>query len=38
MAGESIELTVAQAAERIRSGELSGAEYFEAWRAAAAGD
>src|SRR6266576_6758 len=35
MASELIELTVAEAAERIRSGELSADEYFEAYRAAA---
>src|SRR5262245_52898348 len=35
---ELIELTVAQAAERIRSGELSANEYFDAYREAAAGD
>src|SRR6266536_159950 len=35
---ELIELTVAQAADRIRSGELSADEYFEAYREAAAGD
>jgi aspartyl-tRNA(Asn)/glutamyl-tRNA(Gln) amidotransferase subunit A len=33
-----LELTVAQAAERIHSGELGADEYFEAWREAAAGD
>ena len=38
MAEELIELTVAQAAERIRSGELSADEYFDAYREAAAGD
>src|SRR6478752_7284525 len=38
MASELIELTVAQAAERIRSGELSRDEYFDAYREAAAGD
>ena len=38
MASELIELTVAQAAERIRSGELSADEYFDAYREAAAGD
>jgi aspartyl-tRNA(Asn)/glutamyl-tRNA(Gln) amidotransferase subunit A len=38
MASELIELTVAQAAERIRSGELSADEYFDAYRQAAAGD
>src|SRR6266498_3954606 len=35
---ELIELTVAQAADRIRSGELSADEYFDAYRKAAAGD
>jgi aspartyl-tRNA(Asn)/glutamyl-tRNA(Gln) amidotransferase subunit A len=35
---ELLELTVAEAAARIASGELSAAEYFEAWQAAAAGD
>src|SRR6266540_3989121 len=38
MRGELIELTVAQAADRIRSGELSADEYFDAYREAAAGD
>jgi aspartyl-tRNA(Asn)/glutamyl-tRNA(Gln) amidotransferase subunit A len=38
MSSELIELTVAEAAERIRSGELSADEYFEAYREAAAGD
>src|SRR3977135_212978 len=38
MASELIDLTVAQAADRIRSGELSADEYFEAYREAAAGD
>src|SRR3954463_3207886 len=38
MAGEAIDLTVAQAAEQIRSGELSADEYFDAYREAAAGD
>jgi aspartyl-tRNA(Asn)/glutamyl-tRNA(Gln) amidotransferase subunit A len=33
-----LELTVAQAAARIASGELSADEYFAAWQAAAAGD
>ncbi|MFL5906639.1 MAG: Asp-tRNA(Asn)/Glu-tRNA(Gln) amidotransferase subunit GatA [Solirubrobacterales bacterium] len=37
-AGELIELTVAQAAERIRSGDLSADEYFDAYREAAAAD
>jgi aspartyl-tRNA(Asn)/glutamyl-tRNA(Gln) amidotransferase subunit A len=36
--GELLELTVAQAAERIRSGELSTGEYFQAYREAAHGD
>jgi aspartyl-tRNA(Asn)/glutamyl-tRNA(Gln) amidotransferase subunit A len=36
--GELLELTVAQAAEKIAVGEISGQEYFEAWRGAAAGD
>jgi aspartyl-tRNA(Asn)/glutamyl-tRNA(Gln) amidotransferase subunit A len=36
--GELRELTVAQAAAKIAAGELSRAEYFEAWRQAAAGD
>ncbi|MEK6278107.1 MAG: Asp-tRNA(Asn)/Glu-tRNA(Gln) amidotransferase subunit GatA [Actinomycetota bacterium] len=35
---ELLELTVAAAAERIRSGELSAAEYRDAWLQAAAGD
>jgi aspartyl-tRNA(Asn)/glutamyl-tRNA(Gln) amidotransferase subunit A len=35
---ELIELTVAEAAERIRSGELAADEYFDAYRQAAAGD
>src|SRR5215217_5611259 len=38
MASELIELTVAQAADRIRSGEVSAEEYWAAWRDAAAGD
>jgi aspartyl-tRNA(Asn)/glutamyl-tRNA(Gln) amidotransferase subunit A len=38
MASELIDLTVAQAADRIRSGELSADEYFDAWRSAAAED
>src|SRR5918994_7380219 len=38
MATELLELTVAQAAERIRSGDLSPEEYFAAYREAAAGD
>src|SRR3954466_12489249 len=35
---DPIDLTVAQAADRIRSGELSAEEYFEAYRDRAAGD
>jgi aspartyl-tRNA(Asn)/glutamyl-tRNA(Gln) amidotransferase subunit A len=35
---ELLELTVAAAAAKIAAGELSAAEYFEAWHAAAAGD
>jgi aspartyl-tRNA(Asn)/glutamyl-tRNA(Gln) amidotransferase subunit A len=35
---ELIELTVAEAAERIRSGELAADEYLDAYREAAAGD
>jgi aspartyl-tRNA(Asn)/glutamyl-tRNA(Gln) amidotransferase subunit A len=38
MNDELIDLTVAEAAERIRSGELAADEYFEAYREAAAGD
>jgi aspartyl-tRNA(Asn)/glutamyl-tRNA(Gln) amidotransferase subunit A len=38
MAAEMLELTVAQAADRIRSGDLGADEYWEAWRDAAAGD
>jgi aspartyl-tRNA(Asn)/glutamyl-tRNA(Gln) amidotransferase subunit A len=38
MPSELIELTVAQAAERIRSRELSAVEYFDAWRERAASD
>jgi len=38
MPGELLELTVAEAIERIRSGELSPGEYFDAYREAAAGD
>jgi aspartyl-tRNA(Asn)/glutamyl-tRNA(Gln) amidotransferase subunit A len=38
MGGELLELTVAEAAERVRSGELSPDEYFDAWRERAAGD
>src|SRR4051794_1439090 len=38
MASELIDLTVAQAADRIRSGELSADEYFDAYREAAEGD
>src|SRR5215208_2782249 len=33
-----LELTVAEAAARIAAGEVSPAEYFDAWRAAAGGD
>ena len=36
--GELLELGVAEAAARIAAGEISGDEYFEAWRGAAAGD
>ncbi|MEX2106450.1 MAG: Asp-tRNA(Asn)/Glu-tRNA(Gln) amidotransferase subunit GatA [Solirubrobacterales bacterium] len=36
--GELLELTVAQAAAKIASGEISAGEYFEAWQGAAAGD
>jgi aspartyl-tRNA(Asn)/glutamyl-tRNA(Gln) amidotransferase subunit A len=35
---ELIELTVAEAADRVRSGELAADEYFDAYRDAAAGD
>src|ERR671914_2539028 len=38
MSVELIDLTVAEAAERIRSGELSADEYFQAYRDAAAAD
>src|SRR3954451_22672255 len=38
MAEELIDLTVAEAAERIRSGELAAEEYFDAYRKAAAAD
>jgi aspartyl-tRNA(Asn)/glutamyl-tRNA(Gln) amidotransferase subunit A len=38
MGEELIELTVAQAADRIRSGELAADEYFDVYRQAAAGD
>src|ERR671930_2433625 len=38
MSSELIELTVAEAAERIRSGELAADEYFDAYREAAARD
>jgi aspartyl-tRNA(Asn)/glutamyl-tRNA(Gln) amidotransferase subunit A len=38
MNDELIDLTVAEAAERIRSGELAADEYFEAYREVAAGD
>ena len=36
--GEILELTVAQAAEKVAAGEVSPRECFEAWRGAAAGD
>src|SRR5215212_910130 len=36
--GDAIDLTVAQAADRIRSGELAADEYFDAYRDAASGD
>ncbi|HEX6665965.1 MAG TPA: Asp-tRNA(Asn)/Glu-tRNA(Gln) amidotransferase subunit GatA [Solirubrobacterales bacterium] len=36
--GELLQLSVAEAAARIAAGELSAAEYFEAWQAAAADD
>src|SRR4051812_347680 len=38
MPDELIDLSVAEAAERVRSGELSADEYFDAYREAAAGD
>src|SRR3954449_9328440 len=38
MASEMIDLTVAQAADRIRNGELSADEYFEAYRQVAAAE
>ncbi len=38
MAEELIDLTVAEAADRIRSGELAADEYFDAYRGAAAAD
>jgi aspartyl-tRNA(Asn)/glutamyl-tRNA(Gln) amidotransferase subunit A len=38
VSSELIELTVAEAAERIRSGELAADEYFDAYREAAGGD
>jgi aspartyl-tRNA(Asn)/glutamyl-tRNA(Gln) amidotransferase subunit A len=38
MSAELIDLTVAEAAERIRSGDLAADEYFDAYREAAAGD
>ena len=38
MSVELLELTVAEAAERIRSGELGAGEYFDAYRGAAEGD
>jgi aspartyl-tRNA(Asn)/glutamyl-tRNA(Gln) amidotransferase subunit A len=38
MSSELLELTVAEAAERIRSGELSASEYLDTYRSAAEGD
>ncbi len=38
MSDELLQLTAAQAAERVRSGDLSAAELFEFWRGRAAGD
>jgi aspartyl-tRNA(Asn)/glutamyl-tRNA(Gln) amidotransferase subunit A len=38
MSAELLELTVATAAAKIASGEISAEEYFDAWRAAASGD
>jgi aspartyl-tRNA(Asn)/glutamyl-tRNA(Gln) amidotransferase subunit A len=38
MTRELIDLTVAEAADRIRSGDLAAEEYFDAYREAAAGD
>jgi len=38
MANELLELTVAQTIERIKGGDLSATEYFEAYREAASGD
>ncbi|MEK6230086.1 MAG: Asp-tRNA(Asn)/Glu-tRNA(Gln) amidotransferase subunit GatA [Actinomycetota bacterium] len=38
MTAELLELTAAAAAERVRAGEVSAAELFEAWRERAAGD
>src|SRR5436190_14868306 len=38
MQGELIELSVAEAADRIRSGDLAAEEYFDAYRGAAASD
>src|SRR5262249_61711500 len=38
MSSELIDLTVAEAAVRIRSGDLGADEYFDAYRQAAAGD
>ncbi|HEY5976806.1 MAG TPA: Asp-tRNA(Asn)/Glu-tRNA(Gln) amidotransferase subunit GatA [Solirubrobacterales bacterium] len=38
MSAELLDLSVAEAAAKIASGEVSAKEYFEAWQAAAAGD
>jgi aspartyl-tRNA(Asn)/glutamyl-tRNA(Gln) amidotransferase subunit A len=38
MTGELLQLTVAEAAARVAAGDLSGAEYGDAWREAAAAD
>ncbi len=38
MSGDLLDLTAAQAAERVRAGEVSGSELFEAWRERAATD
>jgi len=38
MSGDLIDLTAAQAGERVRAGELSASELFEAWRERAAAD